>query len=164
VAILSLALNMRILRVKNLYHAQNLRPMQGAKKVGGTTPPTDGWCHPGMRPLFIQVNNGQYLDGQGLSAVKIDINHADKACTACPDTDVRLLSGTRAHSWCHIFTPGPVTKLSLFVTLNITKYNICLHHKNFHKNYNNLNIMRRKKVQQNKFQRKLIFDTLYRNI
>jgi hypothetical protein len=29
--------------------------------------------------LFIWMNNGQYLDGQGLSVVKKNINHADKS-------------------------------------------------------------------------------------
>uniref|UniRef100_A0A914CK27 Uncharacterized protein n=1 Tax=Acrobeloides nanus TaxID=290746 RepID=A0A914CK27_9BILA len=33
-----------------------------------------------MRPLFIRMNNGQYLDGQGLSADNTDNHETDKAC------------------------------------------------------------------------------------
>uniref|UniRef100_A0A914CJU1 Uncharacterized protein n=1 Tax=Acrobeloides nanus TaxID=290746 RepID=A0A914CJU1_9BILA len=59
---------------------------------------------PGMRPLFIRMNNGQYLDGQGLSADNTDNHETDKACPrtsrttngmdkACPQSR-RTSSGT----------------------------------------------------------------------
>uniref|UniRef100_A0A914EM18 Uncharacterized protein n=1 Tax=Acrobeloides nanus TaxID=290746 RepID=A0A914EM18_9BILA len=53
-----------------------------------------------MRHLFIRMNNGQYLDGQGLSVVKADINHTEKGCPCKDGADKDIYGQDGADKGC----------------------------------------------------------------